>query len=92
MRNSLVTFVALVWVALGWTQDISLSGSVQDSLGNGIDMANVIAINEATKALESYGITNHQGMYKLKLASGETYQIKVSYLGFKTENFFLYRW
>lgn len=87
MRNSLVTFVALVWVALGWTQDISLSGSVQDSLGNGIDMANVIAINEATKALESYGITNHQGMYKLKLTSGETYQIKVSYLGFKTENF-----
>ncbi|TVZ15342.1 outer membrane beta-barrel protein [Maribacter sp. MAR_2009_72] len=71
----------------GNAQEISLSGIVKDSLGAGVDMANVIAINTATQGLESYGITNHAGLFKLKLKTGEQYTIKVSYLGFRPESF-----
>ena len=80
----------LVFLALGFfvsAQEITLTGTVKDITGTGVDMANVIAINTATKGLESYGITNHSGQYKLNLKTGSQYTVKVSYLGLKTESF-----
>ncbi|WKX77297.1 carboxypeptidase-like regulatory domain-containing protein [Zobellia laminariae] len=87
MRNTLLFVFFLSMVTMGVAQEISLTGTVKDSLDVGVDMANVIAINTETKGLESYGITNHAGLYKLKLKSGFQYTVKVSYLGFKTESF-----
>ncbi|MDV7140598.1 TonB-dependent receptor [Maribacter sp. TH_r10] len=85
-----ITLNMLVFLALGFfvsAQEITLTGTVKDSTGTGVDMANVIAINTATKGLESYGITNHSGQYKLNLKTGSQYTVKVSYLGLKTESF-----
>ncbi|MEP2280724.1 TonB-dependent receptor [Maribacter sp.] len=87
MKNKLLLILLLLVTAIGSSQEISLSGTVKDSLGIGVDMANVIAINTATQGLESYGITNHAGLFKLKLQTGEQYTVKVSYLGFKPESF-----
>ena len=88
MRNKvLITLLLVVTSAVALAQEISLCGTVKDSLGVGVDMANVIAINTATQGLESYGITNHAGLFKLKLKTGEQYTVKVSYLGFKPESF-----
>ncbi|MDO6519112.1 carboxypeptidase-like regulatory domain-containing protein [Zobellia uliginosa] len=87
MKNVLLFVVFLSLATPSWAQEIALTGMVKDSLGAGVDMANVIAINTETKGLESYGITNHAGLYKLKLKSGHQYTVKVSYLGFKTESF-----
>ncbi|CAG2533265.1 CarboxypepD_reg-like domain-containing protein [Maribacter dokdonensis] len=88
MRNKvLLTLLLVVTTTVALAQEISLSGTVKDSLGVGVDMANVIAINTATQGLESYGITNHAGLFKLKLKTGEQYTVKVSYLGFKPESF-----
>lgn len=74
-------------LSTAYGQEITLSGIVKDTTGVGIDMANVIAINTETNALESYGITNHSGQYKLNLKSGSNFKVRVSYLGFKTEEF-----
>ena len=63
---------------------IKLEGYVKDSLGNGLELANVIAINKATSALDSYGITNEDGRYKLNLKKNTTYSIQVSYIGMKS--------
>ncbi|MFD0964834.1 carboxypeptidase-like regulatory domain-containing protein [Pseudofulvibacter geojedonensis] len=63
---------------------IRVEGVVKDSLGNPLEMANVIAINKATKALDSYGITNSDGKYKLSLKENDTYELQVSYIGLKT--------
>ena len=88
MRNKvLLTLLCVVTTTVAFAQEITLSGTVKDSLGVGVDMANVIAINTATQGLESYGITNHAGLFKLKLKTGEQYTVKVSYLGFKPESF-----
>ena len=46
---------------------VKLQGYVKDSLGNGLELANVIAINKATSALDSYGITNEEGRFRLNL-------------------------
>ncbi len=87
MKNTLSLIAFLVLCFIGSAQEIALTGIVKDSTGTGVDMANVIAINTTTKGLESYGITNHAGQYKLKLKTGVQYTVKVSYLGFGTESF-----
>ena len=63
---------------------IKLEGYVKDSLGKGLELANVIAINKATSALDSYGITNEDGRYKLNLKKNTIYSIQVSYIGMKS--------
>ncbi|CAM4256134.1 TonB-dependent receptor [Gillisia hiemivivida] len=63
---------------------IQVEGFVRDSLKNPLELANVVAINQETSGLESYGITNEQGKYKLELGKNGTYKIQVSYIGMKT--------
>lgn len=63
---------------------ITFEGIVTDSLKSPFELANVIAINQETKGLESFGITNEQGKFKLELGRNGTYQIQISYVGMKT--------
>ena len=63
---------------------IKLEGYVKDSIGNPLELANVIAINKATSALDSYGITNDDGKYRLDLKKNTLYSIQVSYIGMKS--------
>lgn len=89
MKNIIFCLSFFGFLFMGFSQEVSITGTVKDSLGTGIEMANVIAINEQTKGLESYGITNHNGLYKLTLKLGIPYTIKVSYIGFDTNSFSL---
>lgn len=70
-------------VSISFAQ-VKLEGVVRDSLNNPLELANVIAINKETSALESYGITDQQGKFKLQLGKNGTYQLKISYIGLKT--------
>ena len=63
---------------------ITLQGVVRDSLNNPLELANVIAINDATSGLESYGITDEQGKFSMELGNNGTYQMQISYVGMKT--------
>lgn len=63
---------------------VKLEGFVKDSLGSPLELANVIAINKTTSALDSYGITNAEGQYRLDLKKNTTYSIQVSYIGMKS--------
>ncbi|MBR9913937.1 MAG: outer membrane beta-barrel protein [Algicola sp.] len=63
---------------------ISVRGVVKDSIGEPLELANVIAINKATKTMASYAITNDKGQFKLDLDKNTTYSIQVSYIGMKT--------
>lgn len=63
---------------------IKLEGVVKDSIGNPLELANVIAINQKSNTLESYGITNDQGRYKLNLGKNSNYKVQISYIGMKT--------
>ena len=76
--------ILLLFVASTTFAQIKIEGIVNDSIGNPLELANVIAINQATKALDSYGITNDAGRYKLNLKKNTSYNVKVSYIGMKT--------
>ncbi|MGY8954545.1 MAG: carboxypeptidase-like regulatory domain-containing protein, partial [Flavobacteriales bacterium] len=63
---------------------IKFDGLVKDSIGNPLELANVIAINQETSALESYGITDEKGYFLLSLRKNEKYKFQVSYIGMKS--------
>ncbi len=82
MKQIITTIILLV---AGTTfAQIKVEGVVKDSIGAPLELANVIAINQETKALDSYGITNDQGRYKLNLKSNVSYKLQVSYIGMKS--------
>ena len=64
---------------------IKLEGVVKDSIGQPLELANVIAINQATKAMQGYAITTSTGEYKVNLQPNSTYTLMVSYIGMRTE-------
>ncbi|WP_297693302.1 carboxypeptidase-like regulatory domain-containing protein [uncultured Eudoraea sp.] len=70
-------------VSISYAQ-ITLEGVVKDSLNTPLELANVIAIDQESSALKSYGITNAQGQYKLDLGKNGSYKIQISYVGMKT--------
>ncbi|MEO1030225.1 MAG: TonB-dependent receptor [Bacteroidota bacterium] len=63
---------------------VRMQGVVKDSIGTPLELANVIAINQETNALESYAVTNDKGKYILSLGKNGKYKLQVSYIGYKT--------
>ncbi|MDP4703473.1 MAG: carboxypeptidase-like regulatory domain-containing protein, partial [Polaribacter sp.] len=56
---------------------------VKDSIGTPLEMANVIAIDDVSKAIASYGFSDAKGFYRLDLKNNTSYTVKISYIGFK---------
>jgi len=80
-----ILFITLLFVANLSFSQIKLQGVVKDSVSNTpLELANVIAINQETSALESYAITNTEGKFELALGKNGTYKMQVSYIGLKT--------
>ena len=71
MKYHISTILLLVF-GMSFSQ-VKFQGSVKDSIGNGLELANVIAINKSTSALDSYGITNEEGRFRLNLKKNSQY-------------------
>jgi len=78
-----ITIVLFLVVSITFAQ-LKLEGVVKDTVGTPLELANVIAINQETKALDSYGITDAKGVFKLNLKKNASYKLQVSYIGMKT--------
>jgi len=83
MKKFIFALLCLVAVGNSFAQ-IKLEGVVKDTVGEPLELANVVAINQETKALDSYGITNDKGRYKLNLNPNSSYKVQISYIGFTT--------
>ena len=73
----------LFFIATNSFSQVSFKGIVKDSIGNPLELANVIAIDQSTNLLESYSITDQTGTYKLNLKQNTLYNLQVSYIGKK---------
>ncbi|MFT5754932.1 MAG: hypothetical protein ACI924_002180 [Flavobacterium sp.] len=67
------------------SQNIRFEGTVKDTTGVALEMANVMAINNTTKAMDAYAITNDAGKYQLNLNANTPYTLKVSYIGYNSQ-------
>jgi len=68
-------------------QQILVSGKVSDTLRNPLVYANILAVPEADDQDIKFAITENNGNYKLGLVKNQTYELTVSYLGYKPQTF-----
>ena len=81
MRLILLLLLCLPFQLLA---QVRLSGLVTDSLNNPLELANIMAINSETDAIDAYGVSNSEGKYLLNLKEESKYQLKISYVGMLT--------
>ncbi|QDW19969.1 carboxypeptidase-like regulatory domain-containing protein [Flavobacterium sp. KBS0721] len=84
MNKTLFIF-AFLFTSICFSQSVRFDGFIQDEQKNPLEMANIMAVNTASKAMDSYGITNDKGKFQLTLKPNTSYSIKVSYLGMKSK-------
>ncbi|HQK40142.1 MAG TPA: carboxypeptidase-like regulatory domain-containing protein [Flavobacterium alvei] len=84
MKN--IFFAVLFCVSsFSFAQAVKLEGTISDTKSLPVEMANVMAVNQATKGMDSYAITNDKGKYSLSLKPNTTYSIKISFLGMQSK-------
>ena len=83
MKNILL-FTVLLFSTLLSAQSIKVRGVINDSIGNPLELANVIATVKASGEIESYGISNYEGRFQLDLPVNNTYILKASFLGYES--------
>ena len=83
--NKILCFFAFLITSVSFSQSIRFDGFIQDGQKNPLEMANIMAVNSATKAMDSYGITNDKGKFQLTLKPNTSYTVKISYLGMKSK-------
>lgn len=80
-KQLLLKLLAVFLPIILFSQAIKIEGVIKDSQGNPLEMANVIAL-KSNNTIESYSITDSKGNYRLTVEPNQTYQLRVSYLGF----------
>jgi hypothetical protein len=84
MKKSILAALFFI-TSISFSQSIKLEGLITDSKTVGLEMANVMAVNKTTKAMDSYAITNDKGKFILTLKPNTTYSLKISYLGMQNK-------
>ncbi|PZV83594.1 carboxypeptidase family protein [Algoriphagus aquaeductus] len=77
----LAFFIGFAFSSFG--QSKPLIGQVLDSLNRPIPYANVVAINQSTQKIGGFGISNDEGRFKVTLATGAEYLLRVSFVGYR---------
>lgn len=78
-----ILLIAICLLAWNSNAQITLKGVVKDSIGEPLEMANVIALDTVAKKISSFGFTDAKGNFKLDLQRNRVYNIKISYIGYK---------
>ncbi|MCF6306366.1 MAG: carboxypeptidase-like regulatory domain-containing protein [Flavobacteriaceae bacterium] len=82
--KKLLLFTVFLLTTLLSAQSIKVRGTIKDSIGDPLELANVIATVKESGAIESYGITNYEGRFQLDLPVNNTYILRASFLGYET--------
>ncbi|MEZ4874703.1 MAG: TonB-dependent receptor [Flavobacteriaceae bacterium] len=83
--KQLFFLLAVIGAFNATAQSIKLRGFIKDSLGEPLELANVIATVKSSGDIESYAITNFEGRFQLDLPANNTYLLRASFLGFETQ-------
>jgi hypothetical protein len=83
MKKLIIIFI-LTLSTSAFSQSIRFEGTIKDTTGVGLDMANIMVVNQVTKAMDAYAISNETGKFSLVLKANTAYTIKASYIGFQS--------
>lgn len=80
-----ILFLFLLVSSVSFAQNVRFEGTITDNNKAPLEMANVMAMNQGTKAMDAYAITNEKGKFILNLNANASYIIKLSYLGMQSK-------
>ncbi|WP_026776272.1 carboxypeptidase-like regulatory domain-containing protein [Polaribacter sp. Hel_I_88] len=83
MKNNLLIILIFFISNFCFSQKVTLTGFVKDSLQNPLPYANVIAKPKDVSKNLQFAISDNEGYYKLILTEGDSITISISYLGYK---------
>ena len=83
MKKRALIYTFLFFTVSLFSQKVTISGFVKDSLQKPMPYANVIAKPKDVSKNLQFAITDNEGYYSLKLTKGDTINISISYLGYK---------
>jgi hypothetical protein len=83
MKFKIQYFLFFISTSLSFAQSIKYEGVIGDNLNQPIEMANIVAINNVTKKMDAYAVTDGNGRFRLNLQANTEYTVKVSYIGFQ---------
>lgn len=84
MKKITLLFILLISF-VSFSQNIRFEGIILESGKSPLEMANIMAVNLATKGMDAYAITNDKGKFFLNLKPNTTYTIKLSYIGMQNK-------
>jgi len=84
--KKIVLLLVLLTSVFTSAQNVRFEGIVKDTTNVPLEMANVMAVNQVTKAVDAYSITNDKGKFQLLLKANSTYSVRFTFLGLKTKN------
>lgn len=71
--------------SMSYAQQLLVSGKVTDTIQNPLPYTNILAIPKADDQNVKYAITEKDGSYKLGLTKNQTYDLTISFLGYKPQ-------
>lgn len=81
--KKILFLIPVLFSIFSFSQSIKFEGSITDTKAVALEMANIMAVNQTTKAVDAYSITNDKGRFQMALKPNTTYSIKVSYIGYE---------
>lgn len=84
MKKKLLIIFVLTISCFSYSQKVTLTGFVKDSLQNPLPYANVISKPKDVSKNLQFAISDNEGYYKLILEQGDSITISISYLGYKS--------
>lgn len=87
-RKKIIHFFVLSFLLISpssYAQQILIFGKVTDTLENPLAYANILAIPKSETENVRFASTQDNGTYKLGLSKNQSYEVTVSYLGYKTQ-------
>lgn len=85
--NKIVFIISMLCSTVFYGQQVTLKGTVKDSLQNPLAYANIIATPHAENKNLSFAISDDNGKYQLQLTKNEAYVINISFMGYEKEIF-----
>ena len=84
MKKITLLFILLI-TTFSFAQNIRFEGVISEAGKTPLDMANIMAVNLATKGMDAYAITNDKGRFVLNLKPNTTYSVKLTYIGMQNK-------
>lgn len=80
--KKIILLLAILLSGSIYAQSVKVTGILKDTDNLVIETANVMAVNQATKAMDAYNITSEKGEFSLNLKANTEYIIKAGYVGY----------